>query len=71
MATSTSTTVLDDGSRLRAVVDRSTQEVKDYTLPYEDQYHLVEALGVSKNKPENKNVLDILTPREGCRDAAH
>ncbi len=39
MAASTSTAVpfavLDDVSRLRAVVDRSTKEVKDYTSQYE------------------------------------
>ena len=70
MVASTSTVVVDDGYRLRAVADRSTQEVKDYTLQYEDRYNLVEALGVNKSKPENKNVLDILTLREGRLDAA-
>ena len=70
MDASTSTAVLDDDSRLRAVVDRSTEEVKDYTLQYEDQYNLMEALSVNMNKPENKNVLDILTLREGHLDAS-
>jgi hypothetical protein len=70
MVASTSTVVVDDGYRLRAVADRSTQEVKDYTLQYEDRYNLVEALGVNKNKPENMNVLDILTLREGRLEAA-
>ncbi len=55
MAASTSTAVLDavrnDVSRLRAVVDRSTTEVKDYTLQYENHYKLVEALGTNRNKP--------------------
>jgi hypothetical protein len=30
----------------------------------------VEALGTDTNKPKSKNVLDILTPREGRLDAA-
>ncbi len=49
MAASTSTAVpsvlIDDGSRLRAVADRTAQDVKDYTSQVEDQYKLVEALG--------------------------
>ncbi len=65
MPASTSTAVpfavLDDVSRLRAVVDRNTKEVKDYTTQYEDQYKLVEALGTDRNKPKNKSVHDILT----------
>ncbi len=73
MAVSTSTAVpfavLEDVSRLRAVVDHSMKEVKDYTTQYEDQYKRVEALGTDRNKPENKSVLDILTPREGRLDA--
>ena len=40
MAASTSTAVpsakIDDGSRLRAVVDRTAKEVKDYTSQFED-----------------------------------
>ena len=58
MAASTSTAVpfavLEDVSRLRAVVDRSTKEVKDYTTQYEDQYKLVKALGTDRNKPETR-----------------
>ena len=68
MAASTSTAVpsaqMDDGSRLRAVVDRTAMKVKDYTSQFEDQYHLVEALGIAMNLPENKSVLDILALRE-------
>ena len=62
--------VSKDVSRLRTVVDRSTKEVKDYTSKYEDQYKLVEALGIDRNKPENKSVLDILTLRESRLDAS-
>ena len=74
MAASTSTAVpsavLEDVSRLRAVVDHSTKEVKDYTTQYEDQYKLVEVLGTDRSKSENKSVLDILTLREGRLDAS-
>ena len=74
MAASTSTAVpsaqIDDGSRLRAVVDRTAQEVKDYTSQFEDQYKLVEAIVTAMNLPENKSVLDILAIKERRLDAA-
>ncbi len=74
MAASTSTAVpsaqIDDGSRLRAVVDRTAKKVKDYTPQFEDQYKLVEALGTTMNLPENKSALDILALRERRLDAA-
>jgi hypothetical protein len=74
MAASTSTavpsTVFDDVSRLCAVVDRITKDVEDYTSQYENQYKLVEALGIERNKPENKNALDILALRLSRLDKA-
>ncbi len=62
--------MFDDVSRLRAVVDHNTKEVEDYTTQYEDQCKLVEALGIDKNLPENKTVLDILTLRMSHLDKA-
>ncbi len=48
MATSNSSAVPfaqgQDVARLRVVVDRSTKEVKDYAVEYEDQRAIVEAL---------------------------
>ena len=74
MAASTSTAVplvvFDDISRLSAVVDRITKDVEDYSSQYEDQYKVVEALGNDRNKPENKNVLDILALRLSRLDKA-
>jgi hypothetical protein len=74
MVALTSTTVPlaqdEDGSRLRAMVDRIAKEVNYYTSQYEDQCQLVEALGTTLNAPENKSVLDILTLRERRLDAA-
>ena len=68
MAASTSTAVPptqdEDGSRLRAVPDRNTQEFKDCTTHYEDHCKVVEALGVALNVSENKSVLVILALRE-------
>ena len=40
-------------SLLRAVLGRTSQEVMDYTVQYEDQVKLVEALGTAMNAPEN------------------
>jgi hypothetical protein len=64
MAASTSTSVPstqdEDISLLRAILDRTSQEVKDYTVHYEDQVKLVEALGTAINAPENKVALDVL-----------
>ena len=59
----------EDGSRLRALVDRTAKAFKDYTSQYEDPYKLVEALGTKMNAPENKSVLDILALRERRLDA--
>ena len=74
MAASTSTAISsaqdEDGARLRAVVDRTAKEVKNYTSQYEDQEKLVEALGAALNAPENKTVLDILALRERRLDTA-
>ncbi len=55
---------------MRALLDRATQEVKDYTVQYEDQVKLVNALGSDMNAPENKVVLDVLAMRERRMDAA-
>ena len=60
----------EDGARLRAVVDRTAKEVKDYTSQHDYQQKLVEVLGATLNAPENKNVLDILALRERRLDAA-
>ena len=58
MVASTSTEVPsaqgEDISLLRAVLGRTSQEVKDYTVQYEDQVKLVEALGTAMNAPEKK-----------------
>ncbi len=74
MAASTSTAVLfaqdEDISLLRAVLGRTSQEVKDYTVQYEDQVNIVQQLGISVNEPENKPALDILAMRERRLDAA-
>ena len=74
MDTSTSTAVPsaqdENGSLLRAVLGRATQEVKDYTVHYEDHVKLVNALGTAMNAPENKAVLDVLAMRERRLDAA-
>ncbi len=69
MVASTSTAVPfaqgRDVARLRAVVNMSTKEVKDYAKQYEDQRVIVEALGhVAQADPANKLKLDILKPRE-------
>jgi hypothetical protein len=69
MATSTSTAVPfaqgQDVARLRAVVDKSTKEVKDYAAEYEDQRVIVDALvTVAHADPANKPKLDILVLRE-------
>jgi hypothetical protein len=69
MAYSTSTAAPfaqgQDVSRLRAVVDRSTKEVKEYAEQYEDQRVIVEALDiVAQADPANKQKLDILELRE-------
>jgi hypothetical protein len=69
MATSSSTAVPfaqgQDVAKLRAVVDMSTKEVKDYAVAYEDQHVIVEALDtVAHADPANKPKLDILVLRE-------
>ena len=53
----------EDGLLLRAVVVRTTQEVKDYTTQYEDHCKLDDAIGTALNTPENKSVVDILATR--------
>jgi hypothetical protein len=59
-----------DVARLRAAVDMSSQEIKDYTKEYEDQRAIVEALSTADQaEPGNKFKLDILL-REGLLDAA-
>ncbi len=59
----------EDALRLRAVVVRFATEIKDYTLQYEEQRNIVEALGTAKSSPENKSALDILELRERRLDA--
>ena len=74
MVASTSTVVPsaqdEDISLLRAVLGRTSQEVKDYTVQYEDQVKLVEALGTAVNAPENRATLDVLAMKERRLDAA-
>ena len=74
MVASTSTAVLpaqdEDISLLRAILGRTSQEVNEYTVQYEDQVNLVQQLGIAVNEPENKPVLDILAMRERRLDAA-
>ena len=74
MAASTSTAVPstqdEDISLLRAILGRTSQEVKDYTAQYEDHVNLVHQLGLAVNEPENKPVLDVLAMRERRLDAA-
>ncbi len=60
----------EDSSRLRDVVDRATNEVKDCNLQYEDRRQLVDALGATQANPENKSSLDVLALRERRNDAA-
>ncbi len=62
--------MLTDVSRLRAVVDRSTKEVEDYTKEFEDQYTAVEALGDARDEPEFPSVINIMKMRESRLDAA-
>ena len=74
MVASTSTAVPstqnEDGSLQRAVLGRTTHEVKDYNAQLEDQCKITESLGTAFNAPENKSVLDILEMRERRLDAA-
>jgi len=60
-----------DADRLRAVVDRTATEVKDYTLQYEEPRNIVEALGTAKSAHESKGFLDILELRERRLDNAY
>ena len=73
MAASTSTSVPssqdEDISLLRAVLGRTSQEFKDYTLHYEDQVKLVEALGTAVNAPEKRATLDVLAMKERRLDS--
>ncbi len=75
MATTSSTAVPfaqgQDVIRLRAAVDRSSQEIKDYTTEYEDQRTEVDALdAVERADPKNAHLFNILAVREGRLDAA-
>jgi hypothetical protein len=74
MVASTSTVVPyaqdEDISLLRAILGRTSQEVKDYTVQYEDQVNLVHQIGLTINEPENKSILDVLAMRERRLDAA-
>ena len=58
------------GLMLKDRGDRSTAEVKDYTVQYEDQLHIVEALGDARTEPENRAIVDLLNLRESRLDAA-
>ena len=60
----------EDGSLLRAVLGRTSQEVKDYTVQYENQLVVVNGLGTARNAPENKAALDVLAMRERRYEAA-
>jgi hypothetical protein len=61
----------EDVSRLRAAVDRSAQEIKDYTQQYEDQRALVQALSAAEQaEPGNKPMIDTLTERGSQLEAA-
>ena len=75
MATTSSTAVPfaqgQDVIRLRAAVDRSSQEIKDYTTEYEDQRAKVDALDAAERAdPKNAYMFNVLTVREGRLDAA-
>jgi hypothetical protein len=60
-----------DVSRLRAAVDKSAQETKDYLQEYEDQRATVEALSAAEQaEPGNKSKMDILGMRERRLEAA-
>ena len=60
-----------DVSRLRAAVDMSFQEIKDYTHEYHVQRAIVEALSVAEQaEPGNKPKIDILGVRERRLEAA-
>ncbi len=60
-----------DVIRLRAAVEMSSQEIKDYTKEYEDRRAIVKALSTAKQaEPGNKFKLDIPFVREGRLDAA-
>jgi hypothetical protein len=52
-------------------VDRSSQEIKDYTVEYEDQRAKVDALDAAERAdPTNAHLFNILMVREGRLDAA-
>jgi hypothetical protein len=74
MAASTSTEVPstqnEDISLLRAVLGRTSREVKDYTVQYEDQAKVVEALGAAAGTPEYAAAIDVLAMRERRLDSA-
>ncbi len=54
-----------DVVRLRAAVDRASQDIKDYNKLYEDQRAIVEALSTAEQaEPGNKALFDILLMRE-------
>jgi hypothetical protein len=60
-----------DVSRLRAAVDRSAQETKDYVQEYKDKRATVEALSAAEHaEPGNKSKIDILGMRERRLEAA-
>jgi len=60
-----------DVSRLRAAVDMSSQEIKDYLQEDEDQRVIVEALPAAEQaEPGNKSKIDILGLRERRLEAA-
>jgi hypothetical protein len=42
-----------DAERLRSVVDRIATEVKDYTIQYEEQRVIVEALGTTTSTSDS------------------
>ncbi len=74
MATTSSTAVPfaqgQDVIRLRAAVDMSSQEIKDYTREYEDHRTIVDALDAAERAdPKNTHLFNILAVREVRLDA--
>jgi hypothetical protein len=59
-----------DAERLRTVVDRTTTEVKDYTIQYEDQRKIIKAFVSVQSATENKSTLDVVELGERRLDEA-
>jgi hypothetical protein len=59
-----------DAERHGSVVGCTTTKVKDYTVQYEEQRIIVEALGIAQLAPDNKSALAILALQERQLDGA-